>query len=115
MLEVLGWLHRAGWSHGAIVPPHLLVHARDHGVALVGWSRATAPAQGAADVAMSARAVLYALGDDPAVVPSELAELLRRNADPSSATDAWALKDQVDAVARTVFGPPKYIPFSLSR
>ena len=40
MLELLGWIHASGWVHGAVLPPHLLVHARDHGVTLVGFSRA---------------------------------------------------------------------------
>ncbi|MCY0996831.1 hypothetical protein OWM54_06720 [Myxococcus sp. MISCRS1] len=40
-LEVLGFVHRAGYVHGAVLPPHLLVHPRDHGVMLVGWSNAT--------------------------------------------------------------------------
>jgi len=38
ILEALAWVHASGWAHAAIVPPHLLVHPRDHGVMLVGWS-----------------------------------------------------------------------------
>src|SRR5439155_6093800 len=40
VLDMLGWVHRGGWAHGNIGPSQLLVHPRDHGVALVGWSRA---------------------------------------------------------------------------
>ncbi len=36
-LELLGWVHRSGRVHGALVPAHLLVHPRDHGVTVVGW------------------------------------------------------------------------------
>jgi hypothetical protein len=38
ILEGLAWVHASGWAHAALVPPHLLVHPRDHGVLLVGWS-----------------------------------------------------------------------------
>ncbi len=40
-LEVLGFAHRAGWIHGAVLPPHLLFHPEDHGLLLVGWTQAT--------------------------------------------------------------------------
>jgi hypothetical protein len=39
-LELLGFVHRAGYVHGAVLPPHLLVHAWDHGVTLCGWGQA---------------------------------------------------------------------------
>ncbi|HZI09922.1 MAG TPA: hypothetical protein VE153_05965 [Myxococcus sp.] len=39
-LELLGFVHRSGYVHGAVLPPHLLVHPRDHGLMLVGWSSA---------------------------------------------------------------------------
>lgn len=91
VLEFLAWLNEAGWVHGAVIPAHLLVHARDHGVALVGWcaavrsaARAPLPALSEralvwypdaarrgepvgpeVDVAMSARCVLGLLGADP--------------------------------------------------
>ncbi|MEQ1503807.1 MAG: hypothetical protein ABMB14_16320 [Myxococcota bacterium] len=40
LLELLGLIHRAGWVHGAVVPPHVLVHPRDHGAMLVGFGGA---------------------------------------------------------------------------
>jgi hypothetical protein len=40
-LEILGFAHRAGWVHGAVLPPHLLFHPEDHGLLLVGWTHAT--------------------------------------------------------------------------
>lgn len=40
LLELLGFVHRGGYVHGAVLPPHLLVHPRDHGLMLVGWSSA---------------------------------------------------------------------------
>jgi hypothetical protein len=91
-LELLGWVHRSGWVHGAVLPAHLLVNARDHGVVLTGWSAATpnavaarerlsvcsaaaremypaaqwggAPATTRSDLTMTARCVLKVLGGD---------------------------------------------------
>lgn len=93
-LELLGWVHRSGWVHGAVLPAHLLVHARDHGVVLAGWSAATpnaptprerlavcsatqrdmypdaawegAPPTTRTDLTMAARSVLKVLGGDVA-------------------------------------------------
>jgi hypothetical protein len=106
VLELLAWVHRAGFVHGAVLPAHLLVHPRDHGVVLVGWSRAVpwappvplpattrdarafypddvwdgAPATIATDLAMSARSVIAVLGGDPAraELPSRVPEPLAR-------------------------------------
>ncbi len=90
-LEMLGWVHRGHWTHGAVLPQHLLVHPRDHGIALVGWGtssrldrrermvavsagaleyypeaqRGGAAATRSSDITMSARCVLRALGGDP--------------------------------------------------
>ncbi len=144
-LETLGWAHRSGWVHGAVLPAHLIVHARDHGVLLVGWSRAVAsgrgsklaattetarafypddvwqgaPATTATDVAMSARAVLFALGAAepasgraPGSVPAPLAELLAREA-RSPSSDAWAVRDALDHAAEQAFGPPRYVPLPM--
>lgn len=105
-LELLGFVHRSGYVHGAVLPPHLLVHPRDHGVVLVGWCSAqrhtrsrplpaTSSAwrafypedvwQGAApstatDLAMCTRSVAYVLGGDPASgrVPGSVPEPLAR-------------------------------------
>ena len=137
VLELLGWIHASGWVHGAVLPPHLLVHARDHGVVLVGFSRAVphgrplpafskalrahypddvwdgGPATAATDVTMSARAVLCVLGGEPCRAPSSLpaplAELLLAHANGASDRGAWAVRDKLDEVARSVFGPPRFI------
>jgi hypothetical protein len=142
MLELLGWVHACGYVHGAVLPAHLLVHARDHGLLLVGWSAAVAtgrslatlsagarayypasvwgggPATPATDLAMSARCVLRVLGGDvargevPGSVPPALSALLSLWLDPDPAAargaSAWAVKAELDRVAREAFGPPRY-------
>lgn len=44
-LQVLGAIHRAGLVHGAVLPPHLLVHPVNHGAKLVGWGASVAAGQ----------------------------------------------------------------------
>lgn len=143
MLETLGWVHKSGFVHGAILPQHTLVHARDHGVVFVGWSCAVAlgkplpavnaalreyypdavwqgaPATARTDLTMSARVLLKALGGStdraPSRVPAPLARLLESHArgEPRTPDDAWSVRDELDGVARQVFGPPKFFPFAM--
>ena len=93
LLELLGWVHRSGVVHGAVLPEHVLIHPRHHGVTLVGWSMAAqryrrppeaiggwveaarsfypaqalrgGEAQPATDLTMAARTVVHILGGDP--------------------------------------------------
>jgi hypothetical protein len=37
ILAALGYVHRQGSIHGAVLPPHLLFHAENHGLHLGGW------------------------------------------------------------------------------
>jgi hypothetical protein len=143
VLELLGFLHAAGYVHGAVLPAHLLVNARDHGVVFSGFSRAVRPGErlpaltreakafypddvwagGVAsvqtDLAMSARAMLQLLGGNPLTatsrVPAQFARLLETTAVTPWASDAWALVDDASNVARDVFGPPKFVPFDMPR
>lgn len=107
VLEILGWVHRNGYVHGAVLPAHLLVHARDHGVLLVGWSAAVAlngeseqalsvlsekereyypadvwdgaPVTPATDIVMSARCMVQLVGGNVVrgIVPSSVPDKLR--------------------------------------
>lgn len=49
LLELLGFVHQAGFVHGAVLPPHVLVHPRDHGAILIGWTTAATWARGRAE------------------------------------------------------------------
>lgn len=124
LLEVLGHVHGAGWTHGDVSPAHALVHPGDHGVLLIGWSRARTIGQGgdvARDLMQSAwtvRALLHGPEDaEPAIsarIPRALAELLH-----TASTDArWCerlgaagIDQALVAAARAAFGPPQFVPF----
>jgi hypothetical protein len=143
MLELLGFVHRSGFVHGAILPAHVLVHAKDHGLVLAGWSRAgragaplvarTEGADGfypddlasggatraAHDIAMSARVISRLLGGTelapPASVPDPLRSLVATHAQlaPDMETDAWALMARVQEAANAIFGPPRFVRFDM--
>ena len=37
LLVALGFAHRAGVLHGAVLPEHVLIHPGEHGLVLVDW------------------------------------------------------------------------------
>lgn len=138
-LELLAFVHESGFVHGAVLPRHLLVHARDHGVRLCGWMCAarsgeelpavvadaaafypdiSAPtAAPALDLAMSARSLLWLLGGEPRSaprsVPRTFADILEAVAGSSGPATALETLQAVDAAAHAAFGPPKYVPFAM--
>lgn len=40
LLVVLGFVHRAGFVHGAVTPKHVMIQPEDHGLVLVDWCHA---------------------------------------------------------------------------
>ena len=129
VLEVLGFIHAAGWTHGALAPEHLLVHPGDHGILIIGWGdarhtpavRADAAHARARDLmqaAWSMRALLAGGDGEPAVpatTPPALADLLRQASEDAgwcARTGAAGLDQLLVAAARTAFGPPQFIHFT---
>jgi hypothetical protein len=108
ILETLSFIHASGMAHGAVLPQHLLIQDNEHGIRLVGYSRAghqgdqlltsssrfesyyphlsesptTLTAQ--LDLVMSARCIAAVLGGNPttatlpATVPAALAGIVQR-------------------------------------
>jgi hypothetical protein len=125
ILEILSFIHASGMAHGAVTPPHLLVHDNEHGVRLVGYSHAgrlnekkmtildgyeqftPQPVESwdrlsaGLDLVMSARCIAVLLGGDPESgslpdsVPGPLAGLVQRVA---LANPAAAAKENAWAV-----------------
>jgi hypothetical protein len=115
-----------------------VIHARDHGVLLVGWSAseplggrlaevwsadepfhareslAGAPLTARADLVMAARCVAFSLTGRPdsagRALPRPLADLLTPWIEDGARgpDDAWTLREAVSAAASEAFGPPKY-------
>ena len=137
-LMVLGFTHRRGFVHGAVLPPHLLVHPIEHSACLIDWSYAVPlngrikaissshrgfypeeilnkqPVTPATDIYMLARCVIMMLGvglrsDIPPRLTAFLQGcILRKPAHRPQ--DAWALHDELDALLKRLIGPPKYRP-----
>jgi hypothetical protein len=139
-LELLDWVHRSGFAHGAVLPPHIVISPREHSVRLVGWC--CAAEQGAkllaidpqhtayypeglsqtcvsreADLSMLARSMIFALGGQgttaPPNIPAELADLLRDQALGVRPTSAAKLSQHVAEVAQRCFGPPRFVQLHL--
>lgn len=130
MLEVLAFVHGAGWTHRALSPSHALVHPRDHGVLLIGWSRAqhatgsahtAAVARDLTQAAWTVRAVLHggAFGEsgEPGFgphTPAPLATLLRQCSEDAAACGrlgAQGIEQALSAASREAFGPSKFVHF----
>lgn len=107
ILDQLTCLESLGYSHGDLRPEHLLVHARDHGVAFCGWSRARLGPQD--DLAASGRCIRRLLGSDAPKALLELTACAHQFDHPES------LQNELRKVAEAVFGPPQYRPFALPR
>ncbi|MCB9695067.1 MAG: hypothetical protein H6736_24955 [Alphaproteobacteria bacterium] len=138
LLELLGFVHRSGFVHGAVTPDHVLVHPYDHGAMLVGWSLArpwrdgrserllarsrtwsslyggATEATPALDVAMACRCASTIAGWhlENAVVQPALQGLLDRGAE-GRVDDAWALRDLLVEISRATFGPAAYHPLTM--
>jgi len=116
VVEQLDWLHRNGVGHGAVLPEHVLVHPRDHSVAIVGWSRARAFESGSPtvreDLAGSARALLFAMAGDSSRAPKPIGSLLTQ-ALAHDADDARALCADIVRASAAAYGPPTYHPFTM--
>jgi serine/threonine protein kinase len=124
MLEILNFIHRHGWCHGDVRPEHALVHPRDHGVRLIGWSSARKGAgekDQAGDLcrtARVARVLLCGAGgpDMPHNVPTGLAELVTRAATDEGfcrSQGAEGLDALLRAEAQAAFGPPSFVPLTI--
>ena len=123
VLEVLAHVHSIGWSHGAVSLEHMLVHPSDHGVFLIGWSRAKRGGDQLRDLLQSAwsmRALLagqHAADDAPAIpstVPAPLADLLQRACSDArwlQGQGAAGLYQHLTSAAEAAFGQPRFVHF----
>ncbi|AGZ44726.1 lipopolysaccharide kinase InaA family protein [Actinoplanes friuliensis] len=136
LLTGLGWAHRAGLVHGAVLPEHVLIHPAEHGVVLVDWCYSVAPgatipalvathrdayppevtgkqpATAATDIYMATGLMLGLIGRPP--------EALRRfargclyDAPRMRPQDAWSLLGEFDELLENLYGPRRFRPFAM--
>ncbi|PRX96076.1 molecular chaperone DnaJ [Allonocardiopsis opalescens] len=137
LLVGIGWAHRAGVIHGAVLPEHVLIHPDDHGLALVDWcyavvrtGRITAivsryadwyppevaerrPAVPATDIALATRCMVELIGER---IPPEMRAFARGCSLPAAERrpkDAWRLLAEFDDLLDRLYGPRVFRPFAL--
>jgi serine/threonine protein kinase len=125
ILEVLGFVHENGWSHGDIRTGHLLVHPGNHGILIIGWgsaeitSKSSAKADDLMRSAWAVREMLSGGGDgEPGFgreTPDIIIEVLKRaseDADWCVSNGAHGIDEKIRTAALEAYGPPAFIPFS---
>ena len=124
VLEVLGYIHDNGWSHGELHPGHMLVHPADHGILIICWRKAQKISknkesrirdlQGAA---WSIRSMLSGDSDEPGFgnkTPAPLIELLQKASENDglcSSLGAAGIDEELKSAAVKIYGPPSFVPF----
>ncbi len=107
MLVVLGMAHNCGLVHGAVLPPHVMVHAENHGLQLLDWTQTVPVGRSlefvptayrdwyppevlrregvgpATDIYLAAKCLIYVAGGDPLTArwPEHVPEPMRRFVD----------------------------------
>ncbi|MEU4218619.1 molecular chaperone DnaJ [Actinoplanes sp. NPDC026623] len=136
LLTGLGWAHRAGVVHGAVLPEHVLVHPAEHGVVLVDWCYSVAPgtpvpalvarhraayppevtagrpATAATDIFMATGLMLGLVADPPAAL-RRFAAGCSYDAPRMRPQDAWSLLGELDELLENLYGPRRFRPFAM--
>jgi len=137
LLSALGFAHRNGICHGAVLPEHLLYHPEGHGLVLVDWCYSVkpgetikarvknregyyppevgrkSPALASTDIYMAASAIMSA-----AVKPlprrfMALFDHCLAQSPKARPQDAWELQDRWQELSREEYGKPKYLKLDL--
>ena len=138
LLVALGYAHRAGVRHGAVLPEHVLVHPAQHGLVLLDWCysgtggyvpapalverhrdwyppevTARRPVTEATDIHLASRCVEHLMGEQ---APKALRAFIAGCPLPAEARrphDAWKLLAELDELLERLFGPRTFRPFRL--
>jgi hypothetical protein len=136
LLVAIGFAHRAGVIHAAVLPDHVLIDPASHGLVLIDWCYAlTDPGEPAAaiparyldwyppevtarqppgpdlDLWLATRCLTGLMGDQ---APPPLAAFARGCLLPNPSrrpADAWRLLSELDAVLARLYGDRKFRPF----
>jgi hypothetical protein len=147
ILEMLNFIHTSGMVHGAVLPQHVLIQENEHGARLINyaftgnigdslvmtsshyaecypkWFKKGSPLSAQADLVMSARTIISALGGNavsgslPNEVPPLLANTIRRVALSGEKENvyrtAWDLREELGQIAEQVYGDSVFIPIDM--
>lgn len=138
IMVAVGYAHRSGWVHGGVLPPHLLFEVDKHGLMLIDWTLAEAPgkplkfvstafrdwyppecskkapASPGTDIYMAAKCMLWLAGHDgmPEKMRSFFGACLLESP-KMRPQDAWSVHDRFDELARSLYGPPKFVSLKM--
>ena len=136
LLVALGWAHRAGVVHGAVLPSHILIHPQEHGLVLIDWCYAVAPgsripalvskyrdlyppevtaregASAATDIYLATQSMIRLIDRPPAALQrfADGCCLARPRMRPD---DAWQLLAEFDELLEDLYGPRTFRPFHI--
>lgn len=138
LLVALGYAHRAGVRHGAVLPEHVMVHPEQHGLVLVDWCYSVTedggflpalverhrdryppevlsrePATEATDLHLAALCMAELMGGR---APRELRAFVAGCTLPSERGrphDAWRLLAELDDALDRLYGPRTFRPLHL--
>lgn len=132
LLVGLGWAHRAGVVHGAVLEEHVLIHPREHGLVLIDWCYSgNRPAAIVADrkdayppevvtdkTATAATDIYMATGLMQRLISmpgpmARFADGCRYAAPRMRPQDAWALLTEFDDLLDNLYGPRTFRPFEI--
>jgi hypothetical protein len=136
LLTGLGWAHRAGLVHGAVLPEHVLIHPGEHGLVLVDWCysvpagaaipalvtkhrgayppevTAKQPATAATDIFMATGLTLRLIRNPPDAL-RRFARGCRYDKPRMRPQDAWHLLAEFDELLDDLYGPRRFRPFAM--
>ncbi|MDN3353317.1 molecular chaperone DnaJ [Actinomadura sp. DC4] len=142
LLVGLGFAHGAGVLHGAVLPEHVLIHPREHGLVLVDWCysvpgchpdrgdrvpamvtrradwyppevAARRPAGAGTDIYLATRCMTYLMGDRAPRPLRAFARGCLLTAENRRPQDAWRLLGELDDLLERLYGPRRFRPFHL--
>lgn len=137
LLVALGWAHRAGIVHGAVLPAHVLVHPGEHGLVLVDWCYAVTPgehvpalvpahrpdyppevpgrrpASFGTDIHLATGTMRRLIGDAMPAPMRRFADGCTYDAPRMRPQDAWRLLAEFDELLDNLYGPRRFRAFAL--
>jgi serine/threonine protein kinase len=137
LLAALGYIHKLGIVHGAVLPEHLLYNPVTHGLILADWCysvdlgkpikaipagkkpyyppevKAKKPAIAGTDIYLAAETLLRAAEKVPRRFKNLLSEWCVAESPKARPQDAWIVQDKWVALAKQEFGEPKYLKLEL--